>query len=233
MIRFTILAGVLPAALVAAPGPLSPAKALVAFQVEPGARVELAAAEPLVRDPVALCFGDAGRMFVVEGRSYPQLGESPLTLGTVALLEDADGDGRFEKRTTFADGFTFPNGILPWGGGVFLTCAPDIWFLKDTTGDGRADVRQIVLTGFGTESSSEQLRVASPTLGPDGWVYITSGLTDAKVTSPLHPSRTAVTAKRQDGRFHPETFVYEPLAGTGQFGQCFDALGHRFVSSNR
>ena len=195
--------------------------------------MELAAAEPLVRDPVALCFGDAGRMFVVEGRSYPQLGESPLTLGTVALLEDADGDGRFEKRTTFADGFTFPNGILPWGGGVFLTCAPDIWFLKDTTGDGRADVRQIVLTGFGTESSSEQLRVASPTLGPDGWVYITSGLTDAKVTSPLHPSRPAVTAKRQDGRFHPETFVYEPLAGTGQFGQCFDALGHRFVSSNR
>ena len=233
MIRFAILAAVLPATLVAAPGSLSPAEALGAFQVEPGARVELAAAEPLVRDPVALCFGDVGRMFVVEGRSYPQLGESPLTLGTVALLEDADGDGRFEKRTTFADGFTFPNGILPWGGGVFLTCAPDIWFLKDTTGDGRADVRQIVLTGFGTESSSEQLRVASPTLGPDGWVYITSGLTDAKVTSPLHLSRPAVTAKRQDGRFHPETFVYEPLAGTGQFGQCFDALGHRFVSSNR
>ena len=233
MIRFTILAAVLPATLVAAPGPLSPAEALGAFQIEPGVRVEIAAAEPLVRDPVALCFGDAGRMFVVEGRSYPQLGESPLTLGTVALLEDVDGDGRFEKRTTFADGFTFPNGILPWGGGVFLTCAPDIWFLKDTTGDGRADVRQIVLTGFGTESSSEQLRVASPTLGPDGWVYITSGLTDAKVTSPLHPSRPAVTAKRQDGRFHPETFVYEPLAGAGQFGQCFDALGNRFVSSNR
>ena len=233
MTRFALIAAVLPATLIAAPGPLSPAEALEAFKVEPGARVELAAAEPLVRDPVALCFGDAGRMFVVEGRSYPQLGESPLTLGTVALLEDADGDGRFEKRTTFADGFTFPNGILPWGGGVFLTCAPDIWFLKDTTGDGRADVRQIVLTGFGTESSSEQLRVASPTLGPDGWVYITSGLTDAKVTSPLHPSRTAVTAKRQDGRFPPETFVYEPLAGTGQFGQCFDALGHRFVSSNR
>jgi putative membrane-bound dehydrogenase-like protein len=233
MIRFAILAAVLPATLLAAPGPLSPTEALAAFQGEPGVRVEIAAAEPLVRDPVALCFGDAGRMFVVEGRSYPQLGESPLTLGTVALLEDADGDGRFEKCTTFADGFTFPNGIMSWDGGVFLTCAPDIWFLKDTTGDGRADVRQVVLTGFGTKSSSEQLRVASPTLGPDGWVYITSGLTDAKVTSPLHPKRPAVTAKRQDGRFHPETFVYEPLAGVGQFGQCFDALGHRFVSSNR
>jgi len=138
MIRLFISVAILPVALTAAPGPLSPAESLEAFQVELGVRVELVAVEPLVRDPVALCFGDAGRMFVVEGRSYPQLGESPLTLGTVALLEDADGDGRFEKRTTFADGFIFPNGILPWGGGVFLTCAPDIWFLKDTTGDGRA-----------------------------------------------------------------------------------------------
>ncbi len=233
MIRIFLLVSVLPSLLTAAPGPLSPSEALDAFQVEPGARVELVAAEPLVRDPVVLCFDADGRMLVVEGCSYPQLGENPLTLGTVALLEDADGDGRFEKRTTFAEGFTFPNGILPWDGGVFLTCAPDIWFLKDTIGDGLADVRRVVLTGFGTGSSSEQLRVAAPALGPDGWIYITSGLTDAKVTSPLHPERPAVTAKRQDGRFHPETFVYEPLVGTGQFGQCFDALGHRFVSSNR
>ena len=114
-----------------------------------------------------------------------------------------------------------------------LTCAPDIWYLKDTTGDGKADVRRVVLTGFGTKSSSEQLRVASPTLGPDGWVYVTSGLTDANVTSPLHPKRKPVVSKRQDGRFHPETFIYESLAGAGQFGQCFDAFGNRFVSSNR
>ena len=231
MTRYTLIAAMLPIPLLA--GPLSPAEALKAFEVEPGVRVELAAAEPLVRDPVALCLDGPGRMYVVESRGYPKQGERPPKLGTVALLEDADRDGRFDRRTTFADGFTFPNGIVPWGGGVFVTCAPDIWFLKDTTGDGRADVRQIVLTGFGTGSSSEQLRVAAPVLGPDGWVYVTSGLADATVTSPLHPKRPAVAAKRQDGRFHPETFVYEPLAGAGQFGQCFDALGHRFVSSNR
>ncbi len=225
--------------LSAAPGPLSTAQALKSFQTEKGVRMELAAAEPQVQDPVAMCFDDAGRMFVVEGRGYPFLpakdgkGKTVPKLGRVALLEDVDGYGLFEKRTTFAEGFTFPNGVMPWKGGIFLTCAPDIWFLKDTTGDGKADVRQIVLTGFGTKSSSEQLRVASPTLGPDGWVYITSGLTDASVTSPLHPKRAAVTAKRQDGRFHPETFVYEPLAGVGQFGQAFDARGNRFVSSNR
>jgi len=140
--------------------------------MEKGVRVELAAAEPQVKDPVAMCFDDAGRMFVVEGRGYPFLpakdgkGKTPPKLGTVALLEDIDGDGRFEKRTTFAGGFTFPNGVMPWKGGIFLTCAPDIWYLKDTTGDGRADVRRVVLTGFGTKSSSEQLRCTSPAASP-------------------------------------------------------------------
>ena len=149
MTRYALSAALLPVPLLA--GPLSPAEALEAFEVEPGVRVELAAAEPLVRDPVALCLDGPGRMYVVESRGYPKQGERSTKLGTVALLEDADRDGRFDRRTTFADGFTFPNGILLWDGGVFVTCAPDIWFLKDTTGDGRADVRQIVLTGFGTD----------------------------------------------------------------------------------
>ncbi len=216
--------------------PLTIGQSLKLFQIEKGARIEIAAAEPQLRDPVSMCFDDKGRMLVVESLGYPFLpseGKTVPKLGSIALLEDENGDGRFEKRTTFADGFTFPNGILPWKGGVFVTCAPDIWYLKDTTGDGLADMQRVVLTGFGTKSSSEQLRVASPTLGPDGWVYVTSGLTDANVTSPLHPKRQPVISKRKDGRFHPETFVYEPLAGVGQFGQCFDAAGNRFVSSNR
>jgi len=236
MHRTLLFALFLPFSLRAAEGPPSVAQALKLFQLEKGARIEIAAMEPQLRDPVAMCFDEKGRMLVVESAGYPFLpaeGKEIPKLGSIALLEDADGDGRFEKCTTFAEGFTFPNGILPWKGGVFVTCAPDIWYLKDTTGDGRADVRRVVLTGFGTKSSSEQLRVASPTLGPDGWVHVTSGLTDASVTSPLHPKRKPVVSKRQDGRFHPETFVYEPLAGVGQFGQCFDAAGNRFVSSNR
>ncbi len=86
MTRYALTAALLPFPLLAGPGPLSPAEALEAFEVEPGVRVELAAAEPLVRDPVALCLDGPGRMYVVESRGYPQQGERPPKLGSVALL---------------------------------------------------------------------------------------------------------------------------------------------------
>ena len=66
---------------------------------------------------------------------------------------------------------------------------PDLLYLEDIDGDGVADKREVVLTGFFTNSSSEQLRVASPTLGPDGWIYLTSGLAGGKVSSPKHPPK--------------------------------------------
>src|SRR5438445_7646618 len=153
--------------------PLTPDQALASFQCEPGLRIELVAAEPIVVDPVAMAFDETGRLYVVENRGYPTgPGEGKPPAGIVALLEDTDGDGRYDKRTVFADGLTFPNGIMPWRGGVLVTCAPDILYLKDTNGDGRADVREVVLTGFDA-SNTTQLRVSHPTLGPDNWIYVT------------------------------------------------------------
>ena len=148
--------------------PLSPEQALAAFRLESDdLRVELVAAEPEAVDPVALCFDSDGRLFVVESRGYPHpvRGELPKAkLGRIARLEDADGDGSFEKRTEFACGLTFPNGIMPWKKGFFVTDAPDVIYFEDVDGDGVADKREVVLTGFFTNSSSEQLRVASPVL---------------------------------------------------------------------
>ncbi len=216
------------------PGAQTPPQALKQFQLEKGLHIEVAAAEPEVVDPVALCFDERGRMYVVENRGYPHVGPAaPPTAGVIALLEDTNADGRYDKRTVFADGFTFPNGVACWRGGVFVTCAPDIFYLKDTDGDGRADVRRVVLTGFGVKSSSEQLRVAHPTLGADGWMYVTSGLTSAEVSSPQHPGRAAVKMAKNDGRFHPDTLEFQPLTGEGQFGLAFDPWGNRFVCSNR
>lgn len=210
-------------------------EAMDSFQLEPGLRIELVAAEPLVIDPVALAFDEDRRMYVVEDRGYPDPveGDGPATTeGRIARLEDTDGDGRYDYRTEFATGFTYPNGVLPWREGVFVTCAPDIVYLKDTDGDGVADVRKVVLTGF-NDTKTSQIRMSYPTLGLDGWVYVTGGLNGGEVTSPEHPDRPAVSYTSADGRFHPETLEFEVTGGKSQFGLTFDTYGRRFGCSNR
>ena len=212
---------------------LSPTEALTRFQIESGLRIELVAAEPLVVSPVAFTFENPRKLYVVEGRGYPDPVEGDrTTAGRIALLEDTDGDGRFDKRTEFATGLGYVNGIMLWRGGMFVTAAPDILFLQDTDGDGVADVRRVVLTGF-DHTKTAQIRTSHPTLGLDGKVYVTSGLNGGKITSPLHPERAAVTFTGRDGRFDPDTFEFENTGGRGQFGLAFDAFGRRFVSSNR
>ncbi len=209
-------------------------KALDSFQIEPGMRIDLIAAEPLVIDPVALAFDENRQMYVVEDRGYPDPveGGSTTTLGRVALLKDTNGDGIYDKRTEFATGLTYPNGLMPWKGGVFVTCSPDIYYLKDTDNDGIADIRKVVLTGF-FATQTAQIRMSHPTMGLDGWVYVTAGLNGGNVTSPEHPDRPAVSFKQTDGRFNPETFEFEVTGGKSQFGLTFDAYGRRFGCSNR
>jgi putative membrane-bound dehydrogenase-like protein len=222
-------------ALVAAPlpSPLSPADAQKAFEVVPGLRVELVAAEPLVASPCAIAFDTQGRLFVAENRGYPigpKEGEKPA--GVIALLEDTDGDGQMDKRTVFADGLTFPNGVLPWGGGLIVTCAPDVLFLKDNDGDGVADERKVLLTGFATTGST-QLRVNSPTVGPwDGLIYLAAGLSGGTVTCPSHPERPPLKMT-SDIRFHPKTLEVELVDGKSQYGMSFDVFGNRFICMNR
>lgn len=211
---------------------LSPAEALKSFQVEPGAQIELIAAEPLVVSPVAFAFDEKGRLYVVENRGYPDTEGAITTEGRVALLEDTDGDGRYDKRTEFATGLTYPNGICLWRGGMFVTCAPDIYYLKDNTGSGVADEKRVVLTGY-SNTKTAQIRTSHPTLGLDGKIYVTSGLNSGKVASPEHPERPAVEFAVSDSRFDPETFVVETTGGRGQFGLAMDDFGRRFDCSNR
>ncbi len=224
----------LPSALAgAADGPLSPDEALRAFRVAPGLRVELVAAEPLVASPAAMAFDERGRLFVAEDRGYPTgPGEGKPPAGRIALLTDDDGDGRMDRRSEFADGLTFPNGVMPWDGGLIVTCSPEILFLRDVDGDGRADERRVLFAGFSTAGST-QLRVSHPTLGPDNWVYVTSGLTGGKVTSPSAPDRPPVELKRTDFRFRPDLRGWEAADGRAQFGLTFDDFGRRFFCYNR
>src|SRR5690349_8211491 len=114
-----LASAVAPPAFAAEPGSLKP---------RPGFRVELVAAEPLIESPVAFDWGPDGRLWVVEMRDYPLgLDNKGKPGGRVVVLSDTHGDGRFDKATVFLDGLLFPTGVMTWGKGVLVTCAPDIF----------------------------------------------------------------------------------------------------------
>src|SRR5205809_5254850 len=136
---------------------------------------ELVAAEPDVVAPVAIAWDADGRLFVAEMTDYPS---GPVS-GRIRMLEDRDGDGRYEHSVVFADKIAFPNGVMPWNGGILVTAAPDILFFKDTDGDGHADERRVILTGFA--EGNQQLRVNGLYWGLDNWIYGANGRSDGEV----------------------------------------------------
>src|SRR5437764_374455 len=101
-----------------------PAEAPATFRLHAGFGLKMAASEPLVRSPVAACYDADGRLYAVEMRGYPFPEAQPT--GGVSRLEDADGDGSFDRRVEFTRGLSWPTRTVPYGRGVFLTCAPDI-----------------------------------------------------------------------------------------------------------
>src|SRR2546425_6009936 len=120
---------------------LDPERFIATARIGENLRIELAAREPNVVDPVAICFDAEGRMYAVEMRDYPSEPQGvSKPLGRVKLLEDTDLDGYYEKATVFADGLQYPTSVLPWRDGVLVTSPPDIVFFKDTNGDGKADI---------------------------------------------------------------------------------------------
>lgn len=226
-----------PAEPVVPKSPLTPDAEKATFHLAPGLRIDLVAAEPLIESPVFCTFDESGRLWVVEMRDYPNgpaPGQPPQ--GRIKVLEDRDGDGTFDTATVFADNLLFANGVLPWAGGAIVTAAPHILFLKDTDGDGKADVREVLYEGF--TAGNPQLRVSHPALGPDCWIYTANGLRGGEVRraerpgSP-RPSSPAIPLGGKDFRFDPVRDRAEAIPGMGQFGNAFDKWGNRFVCDNR
>lgn len=217
------------AGLAVAESPVEPQDSLALFHVPDGISVDLVAAEPEVTDPVALCFDADHAMYVVEDRGYPVSTEK---LGRVAILRDEDQDGYYEHRVTFADDFDFPNGVMVWRDGILLTCAPNVYYLRDTDGDDVADVREVVLSGF-SEGGSTQLRVSHPTLGLDNWIHFTNGLSGGSVRIGEGDDNPILEMGAQDLRFDPFGLRLATEPGRAQFGLAFDDHGNKFVCSNR
>lgn len=212
--------------------PLAPADALKQFQLDPGLAIELVACEPEVIDPVAIRFDEDGRLWVVEMRDYPHgpaEGQPPVS--TIRVLDDRDGDGRYETSKLFAEHLLFPTGLQPWQGGLIVTLAGQVVYLKDTDGDGRADLREVWYQGF--EAENPQLRANHPRFGIDNRVYVANGLRGGTVSDPRRPEQKPLSISGRDFSFDPRSGDCEAVSGNGQFGNAFDDFGNRFVCNNR
>jgi putative membrane-bound dehydrogenase-like protein len=208
--------------------PREPGEAAAVFHVAPGFHVEQVAAEPLVVDPVAMAFDEYGRLYVVEMRDYSE--DDQAYLGRVRRLTDTDGDGHFDDSVIFADQLSWPTAVVCYDGGIFVGAAPDLFYLKDTDGDGQADEKRIVYTGFGR--SNVQGLVNSFHWGLDNRIHGATSSSGATLVRPDRPDDPPLVLRGRDFAFDPRTLEITATSGGAQHGMSFDAWGDKFVCSN-
>ena len=214
--------------------PVEPDKVLETFRLKKGFRLELVANEPLVINPIQMAFDEDGRLYVVEMRWYQSETRGDLMfderIGRIRLLEDTNGDGRFEKSTIFADKLRYPSAVFPYDGGVYVGVEPDVIFLKDKNGDGVADYRQVVFTGFGNQRDrlDSQTFMNSLTWGLDNRIHGTKGH-GGTITSVAASGAAPLDLRGRDFSFDPRTHHMWPESGGGKQGLSFDDYGRKFV----
>ena len=213
-----------------------PADAVATFTQARDFELELVASEPLVSDPVDACFDELGRMYVAEMHGYP-FSQEPTRLnpagggkkdaGIIRLLEDTDGDGTMDNSTVFADKLSWPTSVRCYNGGVFVIAPQHLYYLKDTDGDRKADVREVILTGFGRDNVQSVTNGLQ--WGLDNKIYFAAGRNPKQL---LHRGNPLFPVSGIDLRFDPRTEKFERVTGGLQFGHTADAWGTRFVCSN-
>lgn len=213
---------IVPAALIPPSPALSPEEEARTFQVAPGYRVELVAAEPLVGHPVAAVFGPDGRLWVVEMKGYMtdlDGSKEDQPQGRVVVLSDPDEHGRFRRSAVFLDGLTLPRAIALHRDGILVGEPPNLWFARDRDGDGQADEKVLVAADFGVRVDPARPQLANPerapnglTWGPDGWLYI------GAYAKRLRPEGAGWRTEPDDFR--------------GQWGQTLDDYGRIYHDSN-
>jgi len=211
-----------------------PAEALSTFKFAPGFRVELVAAEPLIRDPVAMAFDEFGRMFVVEYPEYNQqfAKEKQKVNGTIRLLEDTDGDGRFDKSTEYVSGLKSPSAVACYNGGLFVAAAPDVLFCKDTNGDGKADERRVVFTGFRRLENRTDPSLNTFLWGFDNRFHACTSYSGANVRAVMDKKSQPRSIGNRNFLFDPRTLQFDLSSGGGQHGLAIDDWGREFLCTN-
>jgi len=211
------------------PPPKSPEEALASMRLAEGFQIELVASEPLVIDPVHLNWDMQGRLWVVEMRDYPLgIDGKGKPGGRVNILHDDNGDGRMDRVVPFLTDLAFPSSVLPFGKGALIAAAPELFYAEDTDGDGRADVRRVLFTGF-TEGN-QQHRFNGFEWGLDGWLYLANG--DSGGTVKSLQTGNSLSIGGRDLRLNPDTGEMETVSAQTQFGRRRDDWGNWFGNNN-
>ena len=213
---------------------LKPAEALKAIAVPKGFRVQLAAAEPMVQQPIDMAWDTRGRLWVAECYTYAEREtnfEKKLK-DRIIILEDTNHDGVFDKRKIFWDGASQLTSIELGFGGVWAACAPNILFLADRNGDDRPDSEpEVILDGFETDKVRHNI-VNGLRWGPDGWLYGRHGILGpgSKVGRPGSPEAKRTHIQCGIWRYHPTRKSFEVVCHgtTNPWGHDWDEHGQLF-----
>ena len=154
--------------------PLAPQESQKHLAVPGGFETKLFVAEPQIFKPITMTWDHLGRLYVAETVDYPnEMQAKGSGRDRISMVEDTNGDGQADKVSLFADSLSIPTSLCYVNGGLVVSQAPDMLFLRDTDGDGKADERKVLFSGFGTRDTH-----AGPSnlrYGLDNWIYAIIG----------------------------------------------------------
>ena len=212
---------------------LAPEAAAKAMRLPKGFSVQVAAAEPDVKQPIAMAFDDRGRLWVAEAYEYPIRAKEGKGRDRILIFEDTKGTGKFDKRTVFIDNLNLVSGLEVGFGGIWVGAAPYLLYIPIKEGkDKPAGPPKILLDGWGYEDTHETLNTFI--WGPDGWLYGCHGVfTHSRVGKPGTPNDKRVPINAGIWRYHPLRHQFEVFAeGTSNpWGIDFNDHGQAFCTA--
>ena len=204
------------------------------LRIHPDFEINLFADETLgIANPIALQWDYRGRAWVLCTLAYAQLKPGEIPNDQLFILEDTDQDGKADKSSVFADGLNMPTGFAIGNGGVYLAEGPDLIFLRDTDGDEKADEKTLLLTGFGTADTHQD--ISNLVWDSGGFLYFCQGLhTDSQVETPWGVVRGVHAGFwRLDPRNTTlSPFCFPNMMSQNPCGIMLDRWGALFVKSN-
>ena len=199
---------------------------LEALQVAEGFEINLFASDPMIANPIQINWDADGRLWVATSTTYPHLMPGEEANDRIVILEDVDQDGRADRFTLFADGLLVPHSVLPGHGGAYVAESTRLLHLRDTDGDGKADARRILFSGFGNADVHHMIHSLS--WGPGGNIYFLQSLYINSYVETLWGVRRLQASGIW--RFRPETLRLEVMSRglVNPWGHAFDRWGQSF-----